>query len=133
MAPHAHEPVGRVTRRPRQGDRRVSCRPPREATVIVAAREDGTLGGFLEAGTRPFASGCASSPVGYIEGWWVDPDLRRAGIGSKLVTAAEDWARTLGLTEMTSDALLANERSHAAHLALGYAEAERLVCFRKAL
>ncbi len=101
--------------------------------VLVAEREEGILGGFLEAGTRPWAEGCSSSPVGYIEGWWVDADLRRSGVGTMLVAAAETWASSLGLTEMASDAELANAESHAAHQALGYEEAERIVCFRKRL
>jgi aminoglycoside 6'-N-acetyltransferase I len=101
--------------------------------VLVAERESGDLGGFVEAGTRPWAEGCSSSPVGYIEGWWVDADLRRSGVGAMLVAAAEAWARSLGLTEMASDVELTNDESHAAHRALGYEEAERIVCFRKRL
>jgi aminoglycoside 6'-N-acetyltransferase I len=104
------------------------------ATIaFVAERKSGMLGGFLEAGTRPWSGGCSSSPVGYIEGWWVDADLRRSGVGAMLIAAAETWARSLGLTEMASDAELTNEQSHAAHQALGYEEVERIVCFRKQL
>ena len=101
--------------------------------ILVAERENGRLGGFLEAGTRPYAEGCSSSPVGYIEGWWVDQDLRRSGVGALLVSAAESWARSLGLTEMASDTDLANKQSHAAHQALGYHEVEHVACFRKNL
>jgi aminoglycoside 6'-N-acetyltransferase I len=49
------------------------------------------------------------------------------------VQAAEAWARAQGCTEMASDAELDNHASHAAHRRLGYAETERLVCFRKSL
>jgi aminoglycoside 6'-N-acetyltransferase I len=113
-------------------ERFLICADP-ETIVLVAEREAGVLGGFVEAGTRRWAEGCASSPVGYIEGWWVDVDLRRRGVGGLLIAAAEAWARSLGLTEMASDAELTNEVSHAAHHALGYEEAERIVCFRKRL
>ena len=101
--------------------------------VFVAERSDGRLGGFLEVGTRAYAEGCRTSPVGYVEGWWVDPDLRRGGVGAALVAAAEAWARSRGLTEMASDTELDNRDSQAAHAALGYASVERIVCFRKAL
>ena len=101
--------------------------------TFVAVRPDGSLGGFLEAGTRPYADGCDSSPVGYIEGWYVDPDLRRTGVGGDLVRAAEAWAKSLGLTEMASDAEVDNEISLDAHAALGYEEVGRVVQFRKGL
>src|SRR4051794_1852176 len=39
--------------------------------VFVAERPEGGLCGFLEAATRSRANGCDSTPVGYIEGWYV--------------------------------------------------------------
>jgi aminoglycoside 6'-N-acetyltransferase I len=101
--------------------------------AFVAVRSDGGLGGLLEASIRPLADGCDTRPVGYIEGWYVDPDLRRRGIGRRLAQAAEDWARSHGCQEMASDCTLDNDLSLRAHLALGYEETERLVHFRKAL
>jgi aminoglycoside 6'-N-acetyltransferase I len=101
--------------------------------VFIAVRSDGRPGGFLEGGVRKYADGCESSPVGYIEGWYVDEDLRRQGVGGMLIRAMEDWARTRGLQEMASDTWLENEASIAAHLKLGYEEQERLVHFSKKL
>lgn len=101
--------------------------------VLVAERATGGLGGFIELGLRQYADGCDSRPVGYVEGWYVDPDLRQQGVGAALVRAGEEWARAQGCTEMASDCLLDNEGSLRAHLALGYEEAERLIHFRKAL
>ena len=49
--------------------------------VFVAERSGGGLCGFLEAGTRPFADGCDTRPVGYIEAWFVDADHRTAVLG----------------------------------------------------
>ena len=109
------------------------CRTAEGQATFVAELGDGALCGFLEAGTRPYAEGCLSSPVGYIEGWWVDPDHRQRGVGAALVAAAEDWARSMGLTEMASDADIANQTSNSAHGALGYVEVQRIVCFRKTL
>lgn len=104
-----------------------------DATTFLALRDDGSLCGFVEVGSRPYAEGCDSSPVGYIEGWWVDPDMRERGVGRALLEAAEDWARSRGYSEMASDALLDNHGSHAAHGRCGYSEVERLVTFRKSL
>ena len=103
-----------------------------DLATFVAEAGDG-LCGFLEAGTRPYAEGCRTSPVGYIEGWWVDSGQRNRGVGAALVAAAEAWARDRGLTEMASDADIANDISRQAHKALGYREVEQIVCFRKKL
>src|SRR5690242_17786874 len=101
--------------------------------VFVTERPDGALAGFVEVGTRPYADGCDTSPVGYIEAWYVDPDARRRGHGRALIAAAEAWALARGYREMASDALLDNAVSHAAHKRLGYEEVDRVVQFRKVL
>jgi aminoglycoside 6'-N-acetyltransferase I len=106
---------------------------PQEFITFVAERPAGGLGAFLEASRRRYADGCDSSPVGYIEGWYVDPDLRRQGVGRQLVQAGEDWAVSRGCLEMGSDCELENLLSWNAHLALGYQEAERLIHFCKRL
>ena len=89
--------------------------------------------GDIEIGERAYAEGCETSPVGFIEGWYVDEDLRRSGVGKGLVAAAEQWARTKGYREMGSDLLIDNDESLRAHLALGYHEVERLIAMAKKL
>jgi aminoglycoside 6'-N-acetyltransferase I len=104
--------------------------------VLVVPRSADTatyLAGFAEVGTRSVAEGCETSPVAYLEGWYVDPDMRRQGVGATLVRAAEDWARARGFREFGSDTELGNTRSQWAHAALGFVEVERLVVFRKVL
>lgn len=104
-----------------------------DTAVFVCQRDSEGLCGFAEVGTRPYADGCRTSPVAFLEGWYVDPDCRGAGIGRGLVEAVEAWARERGLQELASDALLDNEASHRAHERLGFAEVERAVRYRKAL
>ena len=101
--------------------------------VAVADAGDGRLAGFLEASIRPFVEDCGGESVGYLEGWFVDPDFRRRGLGRDMVRLAERWAREKGCIEMASDAEIDNETSIAAHAQLGYAETSRLVHFRKDL
>jgi putative acetyltransferase len=101
--------------------------------VFVAVRPVGGLSGFLEASVRSYAEGCDPRPVGYVEGWYVDPDVRRQGVGKRLVAAAERWAVAQGCKEMASDAHLENAVSQEAHKAVGFEETDRLVHFRKAL
>lgn len=106
---------------------------PTLQAALVAVRETGGLCGFVELGIRPYAEGCETNHVGYLEGWYVDPDQRRQGVGRQLVAAAEEWARGQGCAEMASDAELHNTLSQQAHQRLGYVEVERSVHFRKAL
>lgn len=103
------------------------------AAVLVAERDTGALCGFIELGLRPYAEGCESSPVPFVEGWYVDADVRRQGVGAALVRAAEEWARSRGFREIASDVELENDGSISAHRALGYEEVSRLVCFRREL
>lgn len=106
---------------------------PARNAVLVVDRGAGKLGGLLEVSLRAYADGCRTSPVGYIEGWYVDADLRQQGWGGELVKAAEQWARAQGCTEMASDCELDNHVSLRAHLALGYEEVDRAILFRKSL
>lgn len=104
-----------------------------ELAVLVAERSKGRLCGFAEIGSRPFAEGCQSSPVAYLEGIWVDRDARRCSVALSLVQQAQKWARAQGFTELASDCEIDNEASQAFHRAAGFAEVARSVCFRREL
>lgn len=69
----------------------------------------------------------------YAEGWYVDADARRRGVGAALLRAGAAWARARGRRELGSDALLENVDAHRAHAALGCEEVGRVVQFRRAL
>ena len=101
--------------------------------VVFFALLDGKPAGMIEARIREYGEGCETSPVGYIEGWYVDNDFRGKGVAGTLTQAAENWAREKGCTEMASDTWLDNEGSIRAHEKLGYHEVERLVHFVKHL
>ncbi len=116
----------------RDGIARTLANPQRD-TVFVAERPDGGLCGFAEVSLRDSADGCTTSPVGYLEGWYVDPDCRRQGVGAQLVAAGEAWARERGCQEMASDAYVDNTVSRTAHAALGFREVHLLAHFAKRL
>jgi aminoglycoside 6'-N-acetyltransferase I len=107
--------------------------PPEHAVCFVAESQAGELVGIVEVGLRRYAEGCVTSPVGYLEGIYVKPGHRRAGVGRSLVRAGEAWARDRGCSEMASDRSLDNDASGAFHVAAGFDEAHRIVCYRKAL
>ncbi len=106
---------------------------PEPLAVLVAAAPEGRLIGFAELGERPFAEGCATRPVAYLEGWYVADAERRRGVGRALVAAAEAWAQAQGYRELASDTEFTNEESAGAHRALGFHEVALIRCFRKEL
>nr|WP_246363957.1 GNAT family N-acetyltransferase [Halobacillus locisalis] len=91
--------------------------------VLVIERTNGKLGGFIELSLYPELPFVESSPVGYIEGWYVDEDLRSQGLGSGLVYLGEKWAKQKKCRHMASDVESDNVLSQQAHRSLGYAQA----------
>lgn len=102
---------------------------------VLIARDPQTCEplGFAEISLREFAEGCLTSPVGYLEGWYVEPAARGRGVGSCLVRAGEDWAREQGCSEFASDADIDNTASIRAHESLGFEPVADVRCFRKRL
>lgn len=100
--------------------------------VVFACDGDRPIG-LTEARIRDYGEGCETSPVGYLEGWFVEEEYRGKHIVGIMTRAAEDWARGKGCTEMASDTWLDNVPSIRAHLKMGYYEVERLIHFVKQL
>lgn len=99
---------------------------------IVALNEDKYVG-FAEASIRPFANGCDSRPVIFLEGIWVDSEYRNTGVGKGLLEQVEHWARSQNINEIGSDTEIQNQVSYACHLKWGFEETERVIYFRKKL
>ena len=102
--------------------------------ALLVAELDGHVVGFIEIGLRSHADGCDThTPVGFVEGWAVDPAHQRHAVGRALMVAAEHWARAAGARELASDTWLDNEPSQRAHEALGFEVVDRCVHYRKPL
>jgi aminoglycoside 6'-N-acetyltransferase I len=101
--------------------------------VFVWEQQDQGLGGFISFSIRPWAEGCESTPVPYIEGLWVAPHLRKSGVATKLVAAVEEWCVRNGFNELGSDIEVNNEISQKMHTSLGFEPTMRLQFFRKVL
>lgn len=105
-----------------------------DRTAFIALDLGGNAIGFAEATLRrDYVEGCDTSPVGFLEGIYVNPEARGQGIGRALSETVADWARAQGCAEYASNALLDNSASHAFHAAIGFAETERVVFFKRPL
>ena len=87
--------------------------------------------GFAEVSLRNVVDGCLTSPVGYLEGIFVDPEQRGKGIGRLLLDRASFWFKQQGCTEMATDALIEDEDAQRFHLRMGFEETYRIVEYKK--
>lgn len=101
--------------------------------ALIALDTDNHALGFVELSIRHYAEGCETDRVAYLEGWYVEPHVRRRGVGAALIKAAEEWGRMQGCREFASDTEWHNETSAVAHRALGFVETDRIICFKKNL
>lgn len=100
---------------------------------VLIAEQSSSVVGFLEINLRNFAEGSRQAEVPYVEAWFVKPAFQGQGVGKSLMREAEKWALTRGYTELASDTEMSNQKSIAAHRALGFREVDRIVCFLKKL
>jgi aminoglycoside 6'-N-acetyltransferase I len=131
--PHANLARLRIEAREQLTHSRGFRRLPLAEVTYLAVSERHEPIGFIEVSLHSRADECTTSPVAYIEGWYVDREYRRQGVGAALMESAERWARRFGCREVASDALLENRVSERAHHALGFATTDRLIHFRKTL
>ena len=95
---------------------------------------NGKAVGFANVSIRyDYVEGCETSPVGYLEGIYVEDCYRKNNIARDLVEACEDWAKDKGIKEFASDCTLTNKDSLAFHFAIGFEEVNRIICFKKDL
>jgi GNAT superfamily N-acetyltransferase len=107
---------------------------PQRCAQWLARGADGAAAGLAEAAIRSdHVLGCSTTPVVFLEGLYVAAAHRRRGVARALVGEVARWGAAHGCRELASDALLDNRTSHAVHVALGFAETERIVGFVRAL
>ncbi len=104
-----------------------------DAAVFLANAENNTIGFAQCQLRRDYVEGTKSSPVGYLEGIYVQKAYRRRGTARALLAACECWAKKMGCAEFGSDCELSNTDSQAFHQKLGFTEANRIVCYTKQL
>lgn len=104
-----------------------------EAACFLAFSDEAAIG-FAQCQLRhDYVEGCETSPVGFLEGIYVTDNHRRSGVARALLSACEDWARSVGCTEFASDCEIDNRDSLAWHLKAGFEEVNRTIWFAKKL
>ncbi len=113
------------------------CEPDSLKTdVLFCEDENGLLIGFAELSLRRRLDGFETSPVAYLEGWYVVEAMRGRGIGKTIIKGVEQWAKKQGCRELASDTEPENTTSIRAHELLGfkrYGTSAEGILFRKTL
>ncbi len=90
--------------------------------------------GFAQCQLRyDYVEGTTMSPVGYLEGIFIKEEYRNKGYAKELLAECEAWARDNGCKEFASDCEINNTDSFHFHKAMNFTEANRSICFTKAL
>ena len=88
--------------------------------------------GFAQCQLRnDYVEGTNTSPVGYLEGIFIEKEYRHNGYAKELLSKCEKWAKEKSCTEFASDCEIYNDISLEFHLSMGFEEANRIICFRK--
>ena len=104
-----------------------------DARVFIKYEGDIPIG-FAQCQLRhDYVEGAETSPVGYLEGIFVKEGYRHKGYAKELLLCCEDWARIKVCKEFASDCELDNAISLKFHKAVGFTEANRIICFTKKL
>jgi aminoglycoside 6'-N-acetyltransferase I len=90
--------------------------------------------GFAQCQLRhDYVEGTSTTPVGYLEGIFVKEGYRNKGYAKELLEECEAWAKYNGCKEFASDCEIDNIDSCHFHKAMNFTEANRIICFTKAL
>lgn len=90
--------------------------------------------GFAQCQLRTdYVEGTETSPVGYLEGIFIAEGYRHNGYAKELLRECEKWAKEKNCSEFASDCELGNNGSLNFHIAMGFEEINRIICFRKDL
>lgn len=103
-----------------------------EECAIYLYQIDNMPIGFAQCGLRhDYVEGTESSPVGYLEGIFIQENYRRKGYVRALIAECENWVKQKGCSEFASDCELDNNASLALHMNMGFTEVGRIICFTK--
>jgi len=101
------------------------------AVCFIKYVEDQPIG-FAQCQIRyDYVEGTETSPVGYLEGIFIQEEFRHKGFARELLWECEKWAAGKKCSEFASDCELNNVDSLKFHLAMGFDEVSRIICFKK--
>lgn len=86
-----------------------SFAPAEGSSTLIACTDDGKRLGYIHL--RPGKDGVTDEPCGYISLLATTKDAEGTGVATRLMTAAEDWARGRGYRLLSLDVFADNRRA----------------------
>jgi GNAT superfamily N-acetyltransferase len=102
---------------------------PRAAVLVAALRDDGVVGWVHVRALHLVTRDACAEIVGLV----VDEARRGRGIGTRLMAAAEKWARNRGLSALRLRSNVIRDEAHAFYRRLGFASSKTSLLFTKTL
>lgn len=103
-----------------------------ENAVCFMKYVEGKPIGFVQCQLRyDYVEGTETSPVAYLEGIFIQEEYRHKGFAKELLQKCEKWANDKKCSEFASDCEL--NHIDRFHLAMGFDEVNRIICFGKEL
>ncbi|MDD5639297.1 MAG: GNAT family N-acetyltransferase [Candidatus Pacebacteria bacterium] len=104
----------------------------RKNAIIYICKDKEKLVGFIKLSLRnDYVEGSNSSPVGYVEGIYIDPNYRGLGLGRKLFKFGEKWSFERGCNEYAADSNFPEKESQKILSRIGFKEVNRIICYLK--
>lgn len=87
--------------------------------AVFVAEGEGEVVGVVSVNTRRHFTGSMEAYIGELA---VAPHTARTGLGRRLLSTAEDWAREQGVSQMTLETAASNTTARRFYAAAGYRE-----------
>lgn len=103
----------------------------KQQVFLVQDEEEHYLGFAIGSIRTDYVEGATSSPTGYLEAIYVQPNARKSGVARQLVALVEAWAKERNCTQLGSDTWEWNKAAQAFHKRIGFKEEDVLVHYIK--
>lgn len=89
-------------------------------SVLLVAESAGRIVGYIVGSTEKTIPIYALSEIGYLHDLWVEPEMRGRGVGSRLVDAAVEKFRAIGVRQVRGETAQKNEAARRLVERLGF-------------
>ena len=102
-----------------------------DESVVFVAEQNGRAVGFTQL--YPSFTSTLLAPIYVLNDLFVDPNVRKMGVGTKLLDAAADFARSVGAVRLTLSTATTNTTAQSVYEQNGWKRDERFYVYHRVL